>query len=572
MAAEEARRLVEKIVGRKITDPEWEGQIRPALERLGFLPEMVKQAALQARKGRRWEEIGRGPFGKGGDGERAYGWNYRRLGRGDRRRFAALGVMDPGLLAEEEVIALWAILALPPRRADDPRWRTSCQRTLERLVGAGLLEPVGESPGMYRLHPLAAEFALGRLSRGWLGGWRRERALRAHAALYMQWVKADARPGSDFSLTDRLQAQWQAVLERGWRSVRKEPGLRYRSQRAGARILVEMVGHLREYFEVRGLYAEGRRWGERALEAARVDGDQRGEAWALWLIGRMAYFQDDYPEAQARYKEALGIFRIIVDRQGEAWGLWGLGTVLALQGDYPEARVRYRKALEIFWDIGDYLGEAKCLRGMGEVLRLQGDHPEAEAHYKEALEIPWDIGDRQGEAWGLWGLGGVLALQGDYPRAQARYAAALEIFRSIGNRQGEALCLRNLGEVLRAQKRFSEAAACLAQALRLARRLGLRWEESTIWGSAGRLHHDRGRLPRSVRCYERALGIARAIGARHLEGVWLGELGRAYLDRGDREAGCRYLQEALAVLDPLGAPEAVGVRLRLAQACGAAFP
>lgn len=170
MAAEEARRLEEKIVGRKITDPEWEGQIRPALERLGFLPEMVKQAALQARKGRRWEEIRRGPFGKGGDGERAYGWNYRRLGRGDRRRFAALGVMAPGLLAEEEVIALWAILALPPRRADDPRWRASCQRTLERLVEVGLLEPMGESSGMYRLHPLAADFALGRLSRGWLGG------------------------------------------------------------------------------------------------------------------------------------------------------------------------------------------------------------------------------------------------------------------------------------------------------------------------------------------------------------------------------------------------------------------
>jgi tetratricopeptide (TPR) repeat protein len=213
------------------------------------------------------------------------------------------------------------------------------------------------------------------------------------------------------------------------------------------------------------------------VEAHRCHG--RSRAWAYFIHGDVERRTYHHQEAMTAFREAL---RSAEDDKGlEADCILALGDVHHALTEYPQAQARYEEALPICRSIGDRLGEANSLQGLGDVHHALGEYPQAQARYEEALPIYRSIGDRLGEANSLRGLGDVHHALGEYPQAQARYEEALSIYRAVGDRYSIAHTWRRIGHLCALEGHRKEAISWMKQSMRLCEEIG-----ATYWA-----HHAR---------------------------------------------------------------------------------
>ena len=130
---------------------------------------------------------------------------------------------------------------------------------------------------------------------------------------------------------------------------------------------------------LRGHYAEGSQWLERALAL----GDSMPPETMTDLAGACA-------------KANLGA-----------------GMLAFMQCEYDAATVRLQTALKQFKERGDVAGTALVLQRLGGVARERGDYSVAEDLHCESYDLYESLGDRSGMAWAHNHLGFVAWLRGD---------------------------------------------------------------------------------------------------------------------------------------------------------------
>jgi tetratricopeptide (TPR) repeat protein len=115
----------------------------------------------------------------------------------------------------------------------------------------------------------------------------------------------------------------------------------------------------------------------------REIGDRSVEVFMVGDLGDVASNMGDYPQARARYEEALAIARQLGDRHREGFWLRHLGEAASNMGDYPQAKARYEEALAIASELGKQ--DSPLLDGCADLLaRL--DHNEAAAELLAAAD------------------------------------------------------------------------------------------------------------------------------------------------------------------------------------------
>ncbi|WP_163569975.1 tetratricopeptide repeat protein [Fodinicola feengrottensis] len=202
-----------------------------------------------------------------------------------------------------------------------------------------------------------------------------------------------------------------------------------------------------------------------ALEAARLDGDQAGEALTLNVLGIAYTDQRRFRQAIDCCRQSLAIRRRTGDRRGQAVTLNVLGAAYADRRQYAEATDCYRKALKTYRGLGNLRGEGLVLNSLGDACRRQGIFGPADQHLRRALDIQQRTDDHHSQRLTLDSLGRVYQGLRQYDRAIDLHRSSLTIRRSLGDRWGTATTLTELGNALQHKGQLTAARTCWKEAV-----------------------------------------------------------------------------------------------------------
>jgi predicted ATPase/DNA-binding SARP family transcriptional activator len=320
-------------------------------------------------------------------------------------------------------------------------------------------------------------------------------AVRArHAATYLALV-AEAEP----HFITRHRPAWVARVIRELDNVRL--ALAWTREHDPARH-VQLAGMLGWCWYSSGLWSEGRRWLEGALDIpddAAADADR---VRALLGLGVLASLQADVPAAMPRLRTCARMAQAIGDRSREAYAMAYIGVAAGQSGD-ETAEAPTAAAMAYFREVNDLYGLRLTLIVRSTIHLLRGDASRALAEAEEGVAIARDFGLDRELAIALQVLAAVVLASGDLHRARATFAESLAALQRDPSTFWTARALQLIGVVNCRLGDVREGALLLGAAEATRESVG-----------AGLLEHDRLRL-------EPVLHAARAAaGAERFEAEW----------------------------------------------------
>ncbi|HJR79525.1 MAG TPA: hypothetical protein VJ821_05585, partial [Anaerolineales bacterium] len=202
---------------------------------------------------------------------------------------------------------------------------------------------------------------------------------------------------------------------------------------------------------------------EECLTLFRACGDRQGEADTLILLGYAIQYHDRRLEADALYEQSLAIARSIGDLRRQALALFRLGY------DRPERQLRYwEEAIDLFRRAGDrnFAAGLLCLIARFRIL-LTGDIEKAQKELDEAAQLELLLNKSIGIG-GLWGEPGfakslIAVLRGEYEQAYALLDEMVILAKELGNRMGYLWTRVHIGHVALRAGDLTEARTIFAE-------------------------------------------------------------------------------------------------------------
>ena len=426
-------------------------------------------------------------------------WSHALLTRTERDAFAQLSVFAGGW-------TLGAAAAVMPGGAT----RVEALDLIGRLADKSLIRVVRRG-GIARYYMLGVirEFAADQLR---ASGETDEAAAR-HARYYVELAEE-----SESHLRGPDQAKWLERLEGELSNLRAAMAWALRT--GAATEALRLAGGLWLFCYLRGHYAEGSQWLERALQLG-----------------------DSVPPEQIADLSAVC-----------AKANLGAGTLAFLQCEYDAATARLQTALRQYKELEDPAGTALVLQRLGGVARERGDYEAAEDLHCESYDLYESLGDRGGMAWAHNHLGFVAWLRGDLEIGERRCRRARDSFRVVGDGEGLAWSLISLGAIAQYGGELVEAEDLLQESLALSQRLGYR--EGVAWSMnlLGIIERRRGLTERAVHLLDESLAEHRDLGDRWRSASVLEELAAVAQQRERSEYAAFLLGAADGVRDVIGAP------------------
>jgi tetratricopeptide (TPR) repeat protein len=161
--------------------------------------------------------------------------------------------------------------------------------------------------------------------------------------------------------------------------------------------------------------------------------DTRYRENAINLWGNLLADQNRYPEAIAKYEEAIEL------NPKDAYPYNGWGTALNAQSKYDEAIVKFKKAVSFDPKFVD------CYNNWGNALNAEGKNDQAIVKFHQAI----DLDPKYGIAYNGWG--NALSAERRYDEAIVEYKKATDIDPRY------TIAYLNWGVALNAQRRYDEA-------------------------------------------------------------------------------------------------------------------
>jgi predicted ATPase/DNA-binding XRE family transcriptional regulator len=294
---------------------------------------------------------------------------------------------------------------------------------------------------------------------------------RRHAEYYRDLVERAAP-----QLTGHDQHEWLSIIDREVGNIR--PAVAWSIQHQ-PEIALRTVAALGRWCYLRGRYADGRRWADRALRAW-PDAPRELRAPVLVLAGTFAFLQCDYAESKPLVEEAQALFAEAGDREGLVWSIGRLGAIAREQGRYQESAGLHRKALRLAQEAGDDHDAAVQLNYLCFLAWLTEDLDTAEAIGPEALRRMRELGDHEGVIWALINLGTTARYRGDLTGARLLLSQCLDLCEELSFREGIAWSLNQLGVVARLRGETERALGMQRASLTEHHKLGDRWREASV--------------------------------------------------------------------------------------------
>jgi tetratricopeptide (TPR) repeat protein len=213
-----------------------------------------------------------------------------------------------------------------------------------------------------------------------------------------------------------------------------------------------------------GHYLQAELLARTALESARTQGDQYGEAVSYSDLGDALQAQALFVEAEREYRKAISILNQQSERGHAAAIVWrNLASDLTSEKRYREARAALKQAAKLISKnkIQDPALNAEVLNSLGVVEFNEGDIDKAESCFTRAALIRWDSNTPgSGGRWEvLSNMGRVYQIRHQTTKAGEAYSQALHLAElQLGTGHPAVATLHNnLGSFYTDMGRFSEA-------------------------------------------------------------------------------------------------------------------
>ncbi|MFN8633969.1 MAG: tetratricopeptide repeat protein [Chloroflexota bacterium] len=388
----------------------------------------------------------------------AIAWSYDLLSEDERRLFRRLSVFVGGFTLEAgERVASGELRVASGEVGAMNRGAMTCAPTADDSVGAQVIAPTDAINSQLDLVSALVESSLVRAEDG-VADEPRFRMLETVREYGLEQLRAS---GEEDAVRDRHLAWCDELTEefgrhlfgqtyRVWldrldaehdnvrAALRWSEGDSSRAERG----LQMASGLANGYWTIRAHLTEGRDWFRRLL--ALVQDRMPLRARGLQGAGYFALRQSDYPDADARFAEALAIWDELGDRRGRAMTLSRYAVVPHHLRDFDRAKSMLEEGLALSREFGDQHGVQVAVRNLADLARDRGELPEAAAAYQEALAMARAAGDNHDVGYALRGLGHVARAQGQYERAREYLRESLTSLRELRDRRCIPLCLEGL--------------------------------------------------------------------------------------------------------------------------------
>jgi hypothetical protein len=285
-----------------------------------------------------------------------------------------------------------------------------------------------------------------------------------HARFYAALVE-QAEP----KLTGADQARWLDQLEAEHANL--QVALRWASQTGDTELALLMAARLWRFWQLRGHFAEGRRWLEDVLAAEGPASMARAKA-LIGLAG-LCYWQGDWDPAEVAYGHARELAKGLEDWWLELEALFGVAFTLACHRGELQAAAPIEQQFQAIIDehpeplaIGLGLATSQMMR------LFAGDLDGSRAYGEQCLAGTRTLGERWYESQILRTLALTSMLQGRYQQAEEELRECLEVALELGDLAGVAIDLERLGQAALALGRPERAVVLAAAADRLRESVG----------------------------------------------------------------------------------------------------
>ena len=334
----------------------------------------------------------------------AIAYSYELLGADDQALFHQIAVFSGGCTAEATI----AVLADMRR---DGRAEAFILDRLDSLVDKSLLQRDHFADGAVRFRMLETirEYALGRLE-----------SSGSIVELQNRWIDyfVDLVHRSRVALLGRDQGTAVTALNHEHDNLLA--ALRWCIDAADAVRGLQIAAGLWQFWNVRGLFTEGRALLAELLALPAASARTALRAHALSAAGDLAYNQGDDAAAEAMHSEGLTIWRELGDRRGVAAALDTLGALAYRCGECERAVGFLEESLLVKRERQDRWGIASTLHHLGEVALIQGHHSSARTRFEGSL-LEWvELGDS-------WSIAKVLESFAALAQARGQSVRALRL-------------------------------------------------------------------------------------------------------------------------------------------------
>lgn len=294
-----------------------------------------------------------------------------------------------------------------------------------------------------------------------------------HAHYYLQLAQqAEQQLGQQ-------EARWLERLT--WERSNLWDALNWLVAQQAAEPLLQLIGSLWKFWQIRHLWREGLHWIELALALPMVNSEayQQARAKVLWGAGWLAVDLHQHDLAQAMFEQSLHLATSLDDQQGIARALHGVGLLAEWAGQRDFAMRAYQESLSLFRQLGDQEEIAWSLFHLGAALQSQGQAKQAQ-HF---LEAALATSRRLAHSWSIVhqtkALGQMAIDQGRYADAELLLNESLTLAQSHQYQQIYLEILRHLGRSALEQGHYQQARerfqTSLEQAQLLKEPSAIRW-------------------------------------------------------------------------------------------------
>ncbi len=339
----------------------------------------------------------------------AIAWSYELLQPEEQTLFRRLGVFAGGFTLE----AATAVADLAEVAILDG---------IDSLLSKSLLyRPVEVGEARFAMLETIREFALEELE----AAGEQQEVARRHAHHYLRLAEE-----TESQLTRETQAIGIELLSQEVDNIRG--ALLYALDASDPDLGLRLASCIWRFWHGSGQLAEGRGWLESLLAP---EASAAARAKGLTALAGLAYWQADYEEAWARYREALGLYQAIGDRYNEADTLFGMSMTATFKADLDAGERLADQARSMFEELGAKEEVGKVLMAQGFVRWKRKEIAAARPLWEASLAISRELGDQPLAVTQLVGLAGIAFHEGNRREALRIAVGALEEATELENVQ-----------------------------------------------------------------------------------------------------------------------------------------
>ncbi len=414
---------------------------------------------------------------------RSIAWSYDRLSAKAQRVFAALGVFTGGCTAEAVQAAVGPDVDVLPE--------------LETLVESSLIQAQPAVRGTrFTLFETLRAYALEQLRAA-----GEVAAAQQRHAEYFRELAERAEP----ELVGPDQKAWFDDLELDFPNLRAALswGTAVNSS-ASLENSLRLATALEQFWEVRGLLREGRRWLETILASPQPLA-LKVRARGLRCAGRNAIRAGELRDAERWLRASVELFQHLEDELGLAYALNQLGVAVSRLGDAAAAQGFLEQALALAEAGGSNYVVASTLNALAENAGRHGEEARGMEYTRRALALNQARGDPRNTAGLLLNYGLAHYDRGDFAAAREHVEASLAAARELDDRHLIYVCLLNLGSVLLQLGEPALARERLEESIARARAQHNEQAADSAFGGLGRALLDLGDLAGARAMQQQAL-------------------------------------------------------------------